>query len=202
MPLIKRYSNRKLYDTEAKQYITLEGIAALIRDGVAVQVIDHETGDDLTPVIQSQIIFEQEKKLRGNKPRLGFNELLRAGNDTLSRLRHVIAAKDWQAEVDAEIERRMLLLIQAGEVDEEEGLRLLAQLVPPVEEKAAEPEKAEGGDLQRLLHQLDVPRRGDLQKLMAQVEALNAEVAALSQNATTPRKRTPKTTRSRSKTAA
>ena len=53
MPLIKRYPNRKLYDTEAKQYVTLEQIAELIRSGKDVQVIDHESGEDLTALTLS-----------------------------------------------------------------------------------------------------------------------------------------------------
>jgi polyhydroxyalkanoate synthesis repressor PhaR len=68
MLIIKRYANRKLYDTTAKQYITLAGIADLIRQGVEVRVIDHETGDDLTAVITAQIIFAQEKAQRPDAP--------------------------------------------------------------------------------------------------------------------------------------
>ena len=48
MPTIKRYPNRKLYDTEAKRYVTLDSIALMIQHGRDVQVIDHETGEDLT----------------------------------------------------------------------------------------------------------------------------------------------------------
>jgi polyhydroxyalkanoate synthesis repressor PhaR len=196
MLLIKRYSNRKLYDTEAKQYITLEGIAELIRTGAEVQVIDHETGDDLTNVIQSQIIFEQEKKIRGGAPRAVLNDLVRAGNNTLSRLRHALATKDWKIEVDNEIERRMLALIQAGDVSEDAGLGMLNKLIGPVEDDhpPAEEEAAKTRDWPKLLQQLDVPKRADLQKLIEQVEALNAEVQALQ----TPQPR--KTTRAKNST--
>lgn len=62
MPTIKRYPNRKLYDTEAKRYVTLEQITQQIQQGHEVQVIDYETGEDLTNVTFSQIIFEQEKR--------------------------------------------------------------------------------------------------------------------------------------------
>ena len=62
MPIIKRYPNRKLYDTEAKRYVTLETITQMIHEGQEVQVVDHETGEDLTNLTLSQIIFEQEKK--------------------------------------------------------------------------------------------------------------------------------------------
>ncbi|MBP7044934.1 MAG: pesticidal protein Cry15Aa, partial [Chloroflexi bacterium] len=45
MPVIKRYPNRKLYDTEAKKYITLDGIAELIRKGEDIRVVDHTTDE-------------------------------------------------------------------------------------------------------------------------------------------------------------
>ena len=54
MLVIKRYPNRKLYDTEAKRYITLDGIAELIRQGAEVRVIDHTTDEDLTAVTLTQ----------------------------------------------------------------------------------------------------------------------------------------------------
>ena len=69
MPIIKRYPNRKLYDTDAKRYITLDGIAELIRDGAEVQVVDHTTNEDLTAVTLTQIIFEQEKRNSGFLPK-------------------------------------------------------------------------------------------------------------------------------------
>ena len=66
--LIKRYPNRKLYNTDAKRYITLDTIAELIRDGNDVEVRDHETGEDLTGVTLSQIIFEREKRIAAIYP--------------------------------------------------------------------------------------------------------------------------------------
>ena len=62
MLTIKRYTNRKFYDNEEKGYITLDDITARIREGREVQVIDHESGEDITTVVLTQIIFEQEKK--------------------------------------------------------------------------------------------------------------------------------------------
>jgi polyhydroxyalkanoate synthesis repressor PhaR len=87
MPVIKRYPNRKLYDTEAKRYITLDGIAELIRNGAEVQVVDHTTDEDLTAVTLTQIIFEQEKRNSGFLPKSVLTGLVRAGGDTLNTLR-------------------------------------------------------------------------------------------------------------------
>jgi polyhydroxyalkanoate synthesis repressor PhaR len=60
--LIKKYANRKLYDTQTSKYITLEGIAELVRDGHEIHVVDRDTGQDLTQVILSQIVLSAEKR--------------------------------------------------------------------------------------------------------------------------------------------
>ena len=60
--LIKKYANRKLYDTQTSRYITLEGIAELVRDGHEIHVVDRDTGQDLTQVILSQIVLSAEKR--------------------------------------------------------------------------------------------------------------------------------------------
>lgn len=59
--LIKKYPNRRLYDTETSQYVTLEDIRQLVRDGTEVQVIDSKTKEDITRTVLLQIILEQEE---------------------------------------------------------------------------------------------------------------------------------------------
>ena len=59
--LIKKYANRKLYDTRTSRYVTLEGIAELVRNGHEIKVVDRDNGHDLTQVILSQIVLSQEK---------------------------------------------------------------------------------------------------------------------------------------------
>ncbi len=60
--LIKKYANRKLYDTRTSRYITLEGIAQLVRDGHEIKVVDRDNGHDLTQVTLSQIVLSEEKR--------------------------------------------------------------------------------------------------------------------------------------------
>jgi len=62
MRTIRRYSNRKLYDTVDSHYVTLQQIAALIRQGEEIQVVAHGTGGDITASTMAQIIFEEEKR--------------------------------------------------------------------------------------------------------------------------------------------
>lgn len=60
--IIKRYQNRKLYDTHQSCYVTLEEIAQIIREGHEIQVIDNKTKNDITYITQIQLLFDQERK--------------------------------------------------------------------------------------------------------------------------------------------
>jgi len=59
--VIRKYENRRLYDTSASRYVNLEDVAAMIRGGIDVRVVDAKTGEDLTRVILTQIITEDAK---------------------------------------------------------------------------------------------------------------------------------------------
>jgi polyhydroxyalkanoate synthesis repressor PhaR len=60
--IIKKYGNRRLYDTSASRYINLDDIARMVRNGKNVQVVDARTGEDLTRVTLTQIIMEDAKE--------------------------------------------------------------------------------------------------------------------------------------------
>jgi polyhydroxyalkanoate synthesis repressor PhaR len=65
--VIKRYANRKLYDTRESRYVTLQQIAKFVRDGEEVTIIDNTTKEDLTNVTLAQIIYEEEKNAQEKK---------------------------------------------------------------------------------------------------------------------------------------
>ena len=62
MRTIKRYSNRKLYDTKESRYLTLSQLAGHVRAGDEVKVIEFTTGKDLTSATLAQVIFEEERR--------------------------------------------------------------------------------------------------------------------------------------------
>ncbi len=74
--VIKRYSNRKLYDTKDSRYVTLLQIAEMVRGGEEVQIIDNNTKDDLTEVTLAQIIYEEQKAHSRNVPLQTLRELI------------------------------------------------------------------------------------------------------------------------------
>jgi polyhydroxyalkanoate synthesis repressor PhaR len=176
MPLIKRYPNRKLYDTEAKQYITLEGIADLIRQGEEVTVIDHATGEDQTALTLTQIILEQEKKQSGLLSRSVLAGLIQAGGDRLNALQRSLATPiNFWRQFDEEMRQRIQVLIKRGELSEREGQNLLEKLLNqnPV---ASHFQQTNEADLERILAKAQLPTQRDLQNLNAQLEALSAKL--------------------------
>ncbi|MCI0547965.1 MAG: polyhydroxyalkanoate synthesis regulator DNA-binding domain-containing protein [Candidatus Rokubacteria bacterium] len=77
--VIKRYSNRKLYDTQASRYVTLEELEELIRAGKEIAVVDVATGEDLTSVTLAQIILENERSHRAGLPAAFLHQLVKHG---------------------------------------------------------------------------------------------------------------------------
>jgi polyhydroxyalkanoate synthesis repressor PhaR len=77
--VIKRYSNRKLYDTQESRYVTLEEIEEMIRAGKEISVTDASSGEDLTSVTLTQIILENERARRTALPSAFLHQLVKHG---------------------------------------------------------------------------------------------------------------------------
>lgn len=82
--IIKRYQNRKLYDTQQSCYVTLDDIAKMIRASEEVTVIDNKTKRDITASTLSQIIFEAEKKAGDYAPLYVLRDIIQHGNGSMS----------------------------------------------------------------------------------------------------------------------
>ncbi len=91
MTIIKRYSNRKLYNTSLKKYITLDELASLIRTGEEIQVIDKKSGEDLTSLTLTQIILENEKKHQSRLPNSILTEIIKTRSDELKTLHEFLS---------------------------------------------------------------------------------------------------------------
>lgn len=166
MPVIKRYPNRKLYDTTAKRYVTLEQVTELIRQGEDVHVVDHESGEDLTNMILSQIILEQEKKQSGFLPRSLLTGLIRSGGETLDQMRHSVQSGLESARSLTDgvpLEGQITRLVEGGKVSLEQVQTLLN-----LDDYIA-----------AVLHRLNVPTHQELQTLQTQLDALDSKLDRL-----------------------
>ncbi|HIG73300.1 MAG TPA: hypothetical protein EYQ24_01575 [Bacteroidetes bacterium] len=81
---IKRYGSRKLYDTGASEYVSLDRVATLVRDGEEVRIVDNKSGDDVTAAVLAQIIAEEGRN--GSGLSSGFlHDLVRMGERVIRR---------------------------------------------------------------------------------------------------------------------
>ena len=86
--VIKRYANRKLYDTQHSRYVTLDQIAEMIRGGDDVKIIDNKSKEDLTSVTLAQIIFEEEKRQKSFLPLQAMRNIIQSGGESITHLVH------------------------------------------------------------------------------------------------------------------
>ncbi|HLL56253.1 MAG TPA: polyhydroxyalkanoate synthesis regulator DNA-binding domain-containing protein [Myxococcaceae bacterium] len=125
--IIKRYTNRKLYDTVESRYVTLDEIAEMIKAGLEVKIIDNRTKEDLTSVTLAQIIFEEEKK-QSQMPLAVLREIIRRPGESL------------QGFIQKEVSPRVASLKEEAEQRLEKLLGREGREVPPA------PEGGEGGE--------------------------------------------------------
>jgi len=144
MPVIKRYANRKLYDTSRKRYITLEEIAALVRSGEEVRVVDNDTGEDLTAVTLAQIIMETERRQAGSFPTGLLAQIIRAGEDTLAQVSGSLGRLDQYVE---QVLSRLNVPTRADVQALQDQLDALAQRVEDLREQGQTSTGEEGEDV-------------------------------------------------------
>jgi polyhydroxyalkanoate synthesis repressor PhaR len=165
MQIIKKYANRKLYHTNQKQYITLDGIARLVQEGEAVQVLDNETGEDITPSILAQVVLQSRGRSASPLPTHLLTGLIQVGGDTLTNLRRTLFASLGGGDlIDAEIERRIDQLVAEGAIGGDEAQRWRKHLLRSEFNATADSELA--------AHAAEVPSRNDVVNLHSQVDAL------------------------------
>src|SRR3989442_15565456 len=84
--LVKRYGNRKLYDTSESRYVTLDEIGRWVKAGEEVKILENDSGEDLTAVTFAQIILEEERKKSGLLSLRVLRELIQHGEAALQGL--------------------------------------------------------------------------------------------------------------------
>ena len=84
--IIKKYANRRLYDTSTSAYVTLEHLSTLVRDGKEFQVQDAKTGADLTRAVLAQIIFDQENRKEGVLPVSFLRQMIQLYGDSFQTM--------------------------------------------------------------------------------------------------------------------
>jgi polyhydroxyalkanoate synthesis repressor PhaR len=167
--LIKRYANRKLYNTKTSRYITLKGIAELIEAGEDVRVIDNETGEDITHVALSQILVDHERS-NSAASRTLLSELISRGGDALyGALRRGVGDASEGIE---ELQNNLRRIIKNREHDASKLGEWIAVATPDFD-------RVVQGAMERVFKVLDLPRRADIEALNANLRRVADAVEAL-----------------------
>lgn len=131
MNKIKKYANRKMYDTTDKTYISMDKLSELIKSGKEVSIIDNTTGEDLTSSIVSQLIARDKKsKDKVVSSRL-LIDLLRKGGDTLTDYAKKYVSL-WQGALtmaEDEVDKLVNLLVKDKELSKSEGSKLKREIM-------------------------------------------------------------------------
>ena len=174
--LIKRYANRKLYNTDTSRYITLKGVAKLLDEGAEVRVVDNETGEDITQVALSQILVDNKRAKEDPSDTL-LSQILSRGGDALygAIRKSVDDATDGLGDFQ---DRFRELVGQSGsrdshamhhrDFDDDQD-----ELTPRIVEEIVR------DSVQQVIESLDLPRRRDLDTLNRNFERVAKAIERL-----------------------
>ena len=179
---IKKYANRKFYDTEEKRYVSLSHIASLVREGEDIQVVENETGDDITGLVLSQILREQERQ--GDfLPQTLLTALVRRGTGGLKQLRGSLQASLKALEaLEDEIQERVDIMAERGEITLTEAQELREELLARARQRQSSVEDSILEEIEDSLVRLGVPARSDVEGLHSQLGEIAVKVDALLSN--------------------
>lgn len=152
--VIKKYGNRRLYDTSASCYVNLEDIARIVREGKEVQVVDAKSGEDLTRVILTQIITEDARDKPTGLPLELLRQLIVATDQTRQEfiLWYLKSAFDTYQTVQDAVQNR-LGQMQSAILSPMESMKRLLGATPPA--AASMDDDAEARTLRKRLAELE-----------------------------------------------
>lgn len=176
MKLIKRYTNRKLYDTERSCYVTLDEIAEMVREGEEVSIIDNRSGDDLTTVTLAQIVYEAEKKDKKLLPLQSLRLIIQSPSEFLARISKPV--QDFRDET----QQRVLGLRKKAEETQEEKIiqpvrEFLEQVQRTIDELGSTLDQRLKDSVDALTHVPDLAE--EVESINDRLDTLEEQVATL-----------------------
>ncbi len=189
MRVIKRYSNRRFYDTVTSSTMTLAELGSLIHAGSEIKVVDNKTGRDITVEVLGRILLASmsgRKDVRSSKEVLRQTILL-TGDRSMSILKNTVLASIGIIDVTrAKAEEIVDQLVKKGELNDSDRKKAVMELVERAENTTAKLSERLGKEagrvqkeVQSAIDKLNLVKRNDLKDLEKKVDALNESIAAL-----------------------
>lgn len=184
MHKIKKYVNRKMYDTTDKKYISMAQLAELIKSGEEVSIIDNRTGEDLTASIVSRLIG-RDKKEKGSvvSPRI-MMQLLRKGGDTLTDYakRYTSLWQNALTMAEDEVDKRVGTLVKNKELSRSEGSRLKQEITGYRDSLKSWIGERVDRSINEALNAMNLASRDQVEALSVKIDKLGKEVARLNKS--------------------
>jgi len=181
MHKIKKYANRKMYDTTDKRYVSMDRLAELIKAGEEVSIIDNRTGEDLTASVVSQLLGRDNRGSAKAVPSGMLFDLLRRGGDTLTDYAKRYSSL-WQHAVtlaEDEVDKLVGGLVKNKELSDSEGSRLKKEITGYTDALKSWVGERVDRRLNEALNAMNLPSRGQVDVLTDKIDALTREVARL-----------------------
>lgn len=180
--IIKKYQNRKLYDTQDSCYVTLDGIAKMIKNGEEISVIDNTTKNDVTALILTQVLYEQEKNNKSVVPLSVLKNIIQSGSNSMYEFmnKYVLNSIDTAARAKEEAQRHVEKLVQSGELTSNEGNAILKDLFSQLDSK----DEIVGQKVDEKFKSV-VEKLGNVDQYRAKISDLNQKIAELESKLTT-----------------
>ncbi|MEO1271751.1 MAG: polyhydroxyalkanoate synthesis regulator DNA-binding domain-containing protein [Myxococcota bacterium] len=169
--VIKRYSNRKLYDTDRSRYVTLDEISEMVKAGEDVQILDNKTGVDLTSVTLTQIIYEDQKKINhaaapaSALPLVALRSIIQSGGAILQKLGQPVT------KMSGDIKRR-------AEKLEENRQEAIREFIDGAQQTFKDIDDRVRGAMDQMTHIPDLRR--DLNSMQDRVTQMERQIRTLS----------------------
>jgi polyhydroxyalkanoate synthesis regulator protein len=170
-----------MYDTEDKKYISQDRLAALIKTGEEVQIIENTTGEDITASIVSQLLAKENKGAEQDLPTGVLFQLLRKGGGTLTDYAKKYSAL-WQNALtmaEDEIDRRLRALVKKKEISVSEGHRLKDEILGYTSNLKRWIGEQTDRRINEALDRTHLATREQIDELTAKIDALTAKVESL-----------------------
>ncbi len=180
--IIRRYQNRKLYDTQDSRYVTLDDIALMIKEGRDIKVVDNKSKKDLTAMTLAQIIFEEEKKDKSVLPLSTLKKIIQSGSESIQDIvdRFFSPGVTSVQQAKVEVEKAIDRLVNRGKLKEEDRKHIIKELYSQSQKSMTDVARHVEDNLARFLDSLRPlanlqERIGDLE---TEVERLEKAVKA------------------------
>ena len=173
---IRRYGNRKLYDPQARRYVTLEDVARVVAEGQDVEVVDQKTGEDLTNLTLAQVLLEGVKQGASRIPRQVLTRLIRIAAGPASAWGEWPEPQDAAGRARQETERIVSRVLGRGRLSLDDAVALRQDLGQMVQRLVGEAHAGLESRLRALLERGEGVAGRSLDALRGGIEAFEAYI--------------------------